>query len=405
MTDDGVAIYRGLKTKTGSTIMRRPLLPILIMLSALTSPLCDAYEWTTKKSVTLAKFTTAQSRDISSMRIGYETWGQLNRDRSNVILITHYFSGTAHAAGKYSENDKSTGYWDAIIGDHKAIDTTRFFVVSVDTPVNLSFHDEHVVTTGPASLDPATQKPYGLTFPVLQVSDFVNTQKAVLDELGVTQLYAVVGASGGAMQATQWAVMYPENVARVIAVIAPGLQLPAYSVAELGLWMEPILRDPDWDHGNYYGKKAPQSGVALALRHVTHSALSFAWEQTYSQKPALENQSPTAQLNNDFAINAYLQSRGMDRAASVDANHFLYTARAYQLYNVADKVKNIKAQFLWIPAKTDRLFPPNLSHEANTILRAAGISSSVVEIDGGMGHLDGVLKIQLAEQAIKQFLD
>lgn len=365
----------------------------------------NAFEWTEKKSITVGNFKTIQGREIAQMRIGYETWGALNSERTNVVLITHYFSGTAHAAGKYSATDKSAGYWDAIIGDNKAIDTKRFFVISVDTPVNLSAYDEHVITTGPASIDPATQKHYGLAFPVLQVGDFVNAQKAVLEQLGITHLFAIAGPSGGAMQATQWAAMYPNWVSRVIAVIAPGLQLPSYSVAELGLWMEPILRDPNWNHGNYYGKQLPLDGVALALRQVTHSALSMEWEQQFGQKPIMENNLPALSLQHDFLVNGYLQTRGIERATTVDANHFLYTSRAYQLFNVADKIKIIKARFLFIPAKSDRLFPPTLSHQAAQQLKANGNEATVVEIDGGMGHLDGVFKIQLAEAEIKAFLN
>ncbi len=377
---------------------------ILAALLLLTSTFVSAYEWTEKKVFTIADFATAQGRHISAMRVGYEHWGTLNEQRNNVILITHYFSGNSHAAGRYSADDKATGYWDAIIGPGKAIDTTRFFVISIDTPVNLAVHDAQVITTGPATINPATQKPYALSFPVLQVIDFVNVQKAVLESFGITQIYAVAGASGGAIQALQWATSYPQWVSRVIAVTGPGFYLPAYSVAELGLWMQPILSDPLWQNGNYYNGKPPRQGVSQALRHITHSALSFSFEQQFAQKPADENQLPALTLQHDFAVNRFLVQRGIDRGALVDANHLLYMARAYQLFNVGDKWKQAKAEFLFLPSTGDRLFPPSLSHEAAAQLQSQGLKATVVEFDGGMGHLDGVVKIELVAKVIAEFL-
>src|SRR5215207_8390759 len=198
-----------------------------------------------KKTFELPQYTTAGGATIKGVKVGWESYGELNADRSNAILVTHFFSGTSHAAGKYKPEDRAPGYWDPIIGPGKAIDTNRYFVISSDTLVNLSPKDPNVVTTGPATIDPATGKPYGLSFPVVSIRDFVNVQKALLDSLGIRKLKAVVGASMGALQAYEWAVAYPEMVDRIVPVIGA-----AGGDAYLGAWVEvwgaPIRLDPKW---------------------------------------------------------------------------------------------------------------------------------------------------------------
>jgi homoserine O-acetyltransferase len=175
-----------------------------------------------KQTHSIDTFTTFGGRTIENVKVGWESYGELNEDKSNAILITHYFTGNSHAAGKYHIDDAEPGYWDAIIGPNKAIDTNRFFVISVDSLVNIGAFDENVITTGPASINPKTQKPYGLTFPVVTMRDFVNTQKSVLESLGIQKIYAVAGPSMGSMQAIEWASAYPQWVERLISVIGSG---------------------------------------------------------------------------------------------------------------------------------------------------------------------------------------
>src|SRR3954471_10306792 len=144
-----------------------------------------------KKIFELPSCTTLHGATIQNVRIGWESYGTLNAAKDNVILVTHFFSGTSHAAGRYAPDDPLPGYWDAIIGPGKAIDTDRFFVISSDTLVNMNVKDPTVVTTGPASVDPDTGRPYGMRFPIVTVRDFVNVQKALLESLGIASLYAV----------------------------------------------------------------------------------------------------------------------------------------------------------------------------------------------------------------------
>src|SRR5579863_4740844 len=163
-----------------------------------------------KKVFELPEFQTSTGQLIRNVRIGWESYGTLNADRSNAILIAHYFSGTSHAAGRYAKEDVFPGYWDALIGPGKAIDTDRYFVFSSDTLVNLNARDPYVVTTGPASINPDTGTTYDLNFPLVTISDFVAVQRALVDHLGIRKLHAVMGPSMGGLQTLAWAVAYPD---------------------------------------------------------------------------------------------------------------------------------------------------------------------------------------------------
>src|SRR3954452_20699376 len=154
-----------------------------------------------KKVFELQHFTTSRGATLKSVRIGWESYGELNADGPNTVLIPHFFSATSHAAGRYSPADEASGYWDAIIGPGKAIDTDRYFVLSSDTLVNINVHDPMVTTTGPASLNPDTGEPHGMSFPVVSIRDFINVQKLLVESLGIQKLRAVIGPSMGALQA------------------------------------------------------------------------------------------------------------------------------------------------------------------------------------------------------------
>lgn len=176
----------------------------------------------TKQAFEMPSYTTVGGKTIKKVRVGWEAYGKLSPNKDNVILITHFFSGDSHAAGKYKPGDAAPGYWNSIIGPGKPLDTNKYYVISSDTLVNLSAKNPGVVTTGPASINPDTGKPYGMDFPIVTIRDFVNVQKALLESLGITRLEAVMGASMGALQAIEWATAYPSMVKRVIPVIGAG---------------------------------------------------------------------------------------------------------------------------------------------------------------------------------------
>jgi homoserine O-acetyltransferase len=360
---------------------------------------------TEKKVFALDRYTTFGGAAIKQVKVGYETWGKLNAAGDNAVFIAHFYSGTSHAAGKYKATDAASGYWDSIIGPGKPIDTDKFFVVSADTLSNLNTKDPNVTTTGPSSINPDTGKPYGLSFPVIAMRDSVAVHKALLDSLGVKKLHAVAGASGGSIQSMEWAVLYPDYVDRVIHVIGPGFSITPWTIGLLEAWVAPIKQDPKWNNGDYYGKAEPLDGVAQALKLVTLTARHWGWaERTFGYKPAAADKAPGTALDNRFAIEDTLIKAGIARASTTDANNKIYMAKANQLYNVEADVDKIKARILFVPAKSDLVFPPEMSRKAAERFKALGKSAEVFEIEGDGGHLDGVLTISKASDAIRSFM-
>jgi homoserine O-acetyltransferase len=359
-----------------------------------------------KKTFTLASYTTVGGKTIKNVRVGYETYGALNAAGDNAIFIPHFYSGTSHAAGKYAASDAAPGYWDAIIGSGKPIDTDRYFVVSADALVNINTKDPRVVTTGPATIDPDTGKPYGMKFPVVSFRDSVRVHKALVDSLGVKKLYAVAGASGGSMQAMEWAAVYPDLVQRVVHVIGPGFDIGPYVIEWVHQWVMPIRLDPKWNGGDYYGKEEPNEGVARGLELVTFSTRGHAWaEKTFGYKPADAAKNPADAMDNDYAIEDTLAKAGFARAKVVDANSMIYTSKANELYRLSDdEVKGIKAKILFMPASSDLVFPPELAKRAAERYRALGGSAEVFVIEGDGGHLDGFAAIAKAGETIRAFL-
>jgi homoserine O-acetyltransferase len=358
-----------------------------------------------KKVFTLATYTTLGGKTIKNVRVGYETYGTLNAAGDNAIFIPHFFTATSHAAGKYKPADAAPGYWDPVIGAGKPIDTDKYFVISADALTNLNTKDPNVATTGPATVNPDTGKPYGMTFPVVTYGDSVRVHKALIDSLGVKKLKAVAGASGGSIQAMEWAALYPDLVERVIHVVGPGFDITPYVVEMLDVWVMPIRLDPRWNNGDYYGKDEPVTGVAQALKIVTLTARAQGWaEKTFGYKWADAAKDPGAEMSNVFAIEDTLNKTGAARAATADANSMIYTAKANQLYNLGDDVRKMKAKILFVPAKSDLIFPPELSQRAAERYRAQGGVAEVAVIDGDGGHLEGVLNVAKQGEAIRAFL-
>jgi homoserine O-acetyltransferase/O-succinyltransferase len=360
---------------------------------------------TEKKFFTLPSYTTQGGKTIKNVRVGYESYGKLNAAGTNAIFVPHFFSGNSHAAGRYKADEKTAGYWDAIIGPGKAIDTDKYFVFSADTLVNVNVKSPMVGTAGPATINPDTGKPYGSSFPVVSMKDFVRVHKALADSLGVKKLAAVAGASGGSIQAMEWAVEYPDFVERVIHVIGPGLEIHPYSIGMIDAWASPIKLDPNWKGGDYYGGAEPLEGLAQALKLVTLTTVHYQWaEKVHGYKWAEEAKNPADAMGNLFIIQDALEKSGKARAAANDAGHFVWLAKANELYNVEREASRIKAKVLFLPAKTDLLFPPEFSRKAADKLRAQGNAVEFYEIDGTSGHLDGIFSIAKVADQIKSFL-
>jgi homoserine O-acetyltransferase len=363
-----------------------------------------------KKTFVLPSYTTVNGRTIKDVKVGYETYGTLNAARDNVIVICHFYSGNSHAAGKYSAADAAPGYWDAIVGAGKPIDTDTFYVISSDTLVNLNTKDAKTITTGPASINADTGKPYGMTFPIVTIRDFVNVQKALVSSLGITKLHAVMGASMGALQTWEWAAAYPDMVARIVPVIGAA-EIGPYAIEWLNIWGAPILMDPKWNHGDYYGKDEPTEGLALALKMVTIHARHYGWANTtFGRRWAAADKDPGKSWDNKYAVEDTIDKAAAGRARSADANSFLYLAKANQLFVVGHKgtleegLKGVRAKALVIPATSDLLLFPEYSRQAVELLKKDGKSVEYVEIPGDGGHLDGVLAVGKQGSAIREFL-
>ncbi len=362
-----------------------------------------------KQHFTTKNFTTVSGVTLSQVDVGWESYGTLNKAKDNVVLITHYFSGTSHAAGKYKADDALAGYWDALIGPGKAIDTNKYFVISSDTLVNANWHDPNVITTGPASTNPATGKPYGLDFPVVTITDFVEVQKRLLDSLGINKLHAVIGASMGSFQALEWAVRYPEQVERLVHVIGAAT-MDAWTVSALEKWAMPIRLDKNWQQGNYYNKERPLAGLTATLLNITQDAMH----------PLIYNASfPNFEVLDDDAlqdirtlpkVNQVLEARALAKAKLQDANHVLYLVRASQLFtagrsaNLTDALKKVQAKTLLLPATNDLLLRPENVRKMHSIMDELGKEVTISEIAGGWGHLDGLFSITPKAQQISEFL-
>jgi len=364
-----------------------------------------------KKTFAMPSYTTVNGGTIKNVTVGYETYGTLNAARDNAVLVAHFFSGNSHAAGKYAATDAAPGYWDAIIGSGKPIDTDRFFVISSDTLVNLNVKDGKTVTTGPASVNPDTGKPYGMSFPIVTIRDFVNVQKALVDSLGIKKLHAVTGASMGALQAFEWAAAYPDMVPRLMPVIgAP--ELNAFGIEWANVWAAPIRLDPRWNNGDYYGREEPVDGLAAALKIVTIHARHYGWaNRTFGRKWAAPDRDPGKSWSNVFAVEDAIDKVAAARAKTSDANSLLYLVKANQLFvaghqaTLEDGLKAVKAKVLLLPAQSDLLLFPDFSKQAMEILKGQGRDVRYEEIPGDGGHLDGVLAVAKVGETIRKFLN
>ncbi|WP_027994092.1 E22 family MetX-like putative esterase [Sinorhizobium meliloti] len=387
-------------------------LKILFTVAIIAGPALAYEPLVKKREFTLKNFVTRGGKTVPEMRLGYETYGTLNKARDNAILIPHFFSGNSHAAGKYKEDDVSAGYWDAIIGSGKPIDTDKYFVVSVDTPVNLGAKDPNVITTGPATVNPKTGKPWGMDFPIMTIGDFVDTQKGLMAQLGIEKWHAVMGASMGGLQSYEWAARYPDKLERVIPVISSGWA-DANLIAWLDVWASPIKLDPNWNDGNYYTGQAPKAGLAQALKTITLHANSAEWTNgTFERDWAREGADPGQSWANDYRVVAKLNEASAARVAQSDANHLLYLVRANQLFvaghpkdSLYQGLLNIDVPVMLIHTDEDLIFPGNAVRETGTIIKSDGTPVEFVELEGRRGHMDGVLGIAQAGERIRAFLE
>lgn len=365
-----------------------------------------------KKTFELKEYVTVSGQKIAPVRIGYETYGNLNSNKDNVILVCHHFSGTSHAAGKYSAAEKVPGYWDSVIGSGKPFNTDKYFIISTDTLCNINVKDPMVTTTGPASINPATGKPYGMSFPVITIKDMVRIQYELIKSLSIKKLKCVTGPSMGGIQTMEWAATYPDVVEKAIPVIATP-KAYAWTVAWVKLWADAVMLDPKWNKGDYYGKEEPVDGVAHSLKMITLIARSPWWaEKAFDRKPADPKKDPSSAMGNKYLVEDALDKAGLARAKLSDANSLIYLAKANQLHDIGfgygsyeEALKKIKSKVLLIPSSSDILIYPYNSREFAEALNKAGGKASVFELPSFEGHIGGLTDIMKAGTTIKSFLD
>ena len=388
--------------------VRGGVLALALTMGLLAAPgAAPAQEVLEKRVFEGGAYQTRGGGTIGNLRIGYQTMGRLNAEGTNAILICHFFSGNSHAFGRLSATGPA-GYWDAIIGPGKPIDTDKYFVVSADTLVNVNVPDANTVTTGPASINPDTGRPYAMTFPVVSMRDFVETQKRLLDSLGVKRLALVAGPSNGGLQSIEWAAAYPGFVERVMPVIAA--EIDAWMQGWLDLWESPIRLDPNWRDGDYYaqGRDLPIRGLAEAWKIVTLQARDRLWAKQYDRRPA-EGQDPARRIGDRFAIESWLDAAALARARTSDANAFLYMVRANQLFlneypSLAAALAGAPARWLVVSTASDRVFLAEGVAEFTAALRTAGKQVATAALDGPLGHLNGVVGMAPVGETIRAFL-
>lgn len=329
----------------------------------------------------------ACGRQLDEYELVYETYGSLNDTRSNALLICHALSGHHHAAG-YHTDDSKPGWWEACIGPGKPIDTNKFFVVSLN---NLGGCNG---STGPASTNPFTGKPYGADFPMMTVQDWVQSQARLADRLGIEQWAAVVGGSLGGMQALQWTIDYPERVRHCVS-IAAAPRLSAQNIAFNEVARQAITSDPDFYAGHFLEQDTvPRRGLKLArmIGHITYLSDDSMGEKFGRE---LKTEQLNFDLNNvEFQVESYLRYQGEQFSTRFDANTYLIMTKALDYFDpaaahggdLAKTFANASASFYLISFTTDWRFSPERSREMANALIAAGKNVTYVDIDAPHGH-------------------
>jgi homoserine O-acetyltransferase len=325
---------------------------------------------------------------LGPVTLAYETYGTLNKDKNNVVMVLHALSGNSHAAGYYSEEDEKPGWWDNMVGPGKGIDTDRFFVICPNI-IGSCYG-----STGPSSKNPRTGKEYALDFPLFTISDIVKTQKSLLDHLGITELLCLVGGSIGGMQALEWAVRYPDMVQSAIP-IASTCKRSALSIGLSEAQRQAIMADPNWNHGGYYGGPRPEKGLALA-RMIGH--ISYLSEDSMHRKfgrRLRQNHAFKYDFSADFEVESYLHYQGKKFVDRFDANSYLYITKASDYFDLGEQRGNgslvkafsgTSAKFLVISFSSDWLYPTSQSKDMVKAMKKAGLDVSFCEIQTDFGH-------------------
>lgn len=341
---------------------------------------------------------------LGPVTLAYETYGHLNKDKSNAILITHALSGDAHVAGVYSWNDKKPGWWDFMIGPGRPFDTEKYFIICSNVIGGCKG------STGPGSVNPETGKPYNLDFPAITIGDMAHAQRHLIDHLQIKRLLAVAGGSMGGQQALQWAIAYPDRVAGVIP-IATTARLNVQGVAFDIVGRQAIYGDVKWHQGNYPNHNTvPADGLAVArmLAHITYLS-EDSMRKKFGRK--LQEMYEEADFISDFEVGSYLRYQGESFIRRFDANSYLYITKAIDHYDLVAEYgsleaafQKVKSSFLVMSFTSDWLFNTAQSREIVKALNVSQKKVSFCEITSAYGHDAFLLPNPVMERLVSGFL-
>lgn len=342
---------------------------------------------------------------LDSFDIRYETYGKLNDDASNAILVCHALTGDHHCAGVYSINDRKVGWWNNIIGPNKPLDTNKYFVICSNCIGGCQG------STGPKSVNPKTGLPYNLTFPTLTVKDMVAAQARLLDHLGVKTLALAIGGSMGGMQVLQWAVDFPDRVKKAIALATTSRQ-NAQAIAFNCVGRTSIMRDPIWNNGDYLPENPPRVGLGIArmMAHITYLS-EKSMEEKFGRQIRQGSDSKFL-FDTGFEVENYLHYQGSSFVNRFDANSYLYITRALDLFDLRASdgtlettFKNVKSRIMTVGFTSDWLFPPEQNLEIVQALLRCGKDATYAEIESDLGHDSFLIESPKLYELIEYFLE
>jgi len=342
---------------------------------------------------------------LENLEIAYRTWGELNADGTNAVLICHALSLDQHVAGVHPVNGKA-GWWTRLVGPGKPVDPARHFIICSNVIGGCAG------STGPASINPATGKPYGLSFPVITIADMVRAQAMLVEALGVETLLAVIGGSMGGMQVQQWAADYPDKLFSAV-IVASASRHSAQNIAFHEVGRQAIMADPDWKAGAYaQGKSRPEKGLAVArmAAHITYLS-EPALQRKFGRE--LQRDGLSWGFDADFQVESYLRHQGASFVDRFDANSYLYITRAMDYFDLAAAHGGVLAQafararhvrFCVLSFTSDWLYPTAENRHIVRALTAAGCRAAFVEIESDKGHDAFLLDEPVMDAALQGFL-
>jgi len=351
-------------------------------------------------------FTFKSGQTLPGFTLRYETYGTLNATRDNAILICHALSGDHHCAGLHTPEDRKPGWWNNLIGPGKAVDTSRFYVICANVLGGCQG------STGPSSLNPATNRPYGLAFPFVTILDMVRAQKILLDHLGVSELHAVIGGSMGGMQAMLFSIEFPHFVRRVIAMATTARE-GAQAIAFNEVGRQAIMQDPDWNRGDYAKGGGPRVGLAIArmMAHITYVS-DASMDRKFGRRKKNSVNGDSYNFDIQFEVESYLRHQGQSFINRFDANSYLYITRALDHFDLPQAYGSLEAAFAPVLAQTlvvgftsDWLFPPEQNRAIALALLRAGKQASYAELNTDLGHDSFLLESEELYTLVRGFLE